>query len=201
MCDDVSVARLTREQSTAQTRLRVIAAAQQLFRERGYAATSLEQIAVAAGVTKGAIYGHFATKEDLLLSAIESSPTPDYAALVSSQSTHLRERLREFGRVIALDGVMNDSDGLAVSLEFIAALLRNPGALARFGADVERRLREMADDDEDVPLPGVPTLDVWVIGQCLFAGLQLYRLVAPELLTPELFGRAFELLANLYPER
>jgi AcrR family transcriptional regulator len=48
-------------------RQRLLAEAQRLFREHGYAATSLEQIAEAAEVTKGAIYGHFASKEDLML--------------------------------------------------------------------------------------------------------------------------------------
>ena len=60
------VARVTRAESKERTRQRLLAEAQRLFRERGYAATSLEQIAEAAEVTKGAIYGHFASKEDLL---------------------------------------------------------------------------------------------------------------------------------------
>ena len=68
--------RLTRAESKARTRQRLLDEAQRLFRERGYAATSLEQIAEAAEVTKGAIYGHFSSKEDLLLSAIEAAPTP-----------------------------------------------------------------------------------------------------------------------------
>ncbi len=200
MWHDGLVARLTREASAAITRQRVLDAAQRLFRERGYAATSLEQIAEAADVTKGAIYGHFATKEDLLLSAIETTPTPDYAALLGDQSRPLRARLGDFGRGISKDEVMNDRAGLAVSLEFIAALLRNPEALARFGAEFERRLRQLADDDDDEPLLGIVPLEVWVIGQCLFAGLQMYHYVAPELLTTEVFAHAFELLANLYPD-
>ena len=67
------MARVTRAESKERTRQRLLAEAQRLFRERGYAATSLEQIAEAAEVTKGAIYGHFASKEDLMLSAIEAA--------------------------------------------------------------------------------------------------------------------------------
>jgi AcrR family transcriptional regulator len=101
-----------------------------LFREQGYAATSLEQIAEGAEVTKGGIYGHFSTKEDLLLSAIEITPTPDYSGLLDDRSRPIRERLGEFGRVVAFDEATTDRAGLAVSLEFVAALLRNPEAFA-----------------------------------------------------------------------
>lgn len=42
-------------------------AAEQLFLERGYANVSMQQIAEAAGFTKGATYYHFQSKEDLYL--------------------------------------------------------------------------------------------------------------------------------------
>ncbi len=61
-------------------------------------------------------------------------------------------------------------------------------------------MNELAADDTDVPLPGVTALQAWAIGQALAVGLQLYHSVAPEVLTAEVFGRAFELLAGLYPE-
>jgi AcrR family transcriptional regulator len=182
------------------TRQRVVSEAQRLFRERGYAATSLEQIAEAADVTKGAIYGHFSSKEDLLLSAIEAAPTPDYGTVLYDQSRPLRERLAEFGRVMAVDEATSDRAMLAVSLEFFAALLRSPDALRRYGADFERRLAELAADDDDQPLPGITKVEVWAIGSALFLGLRIYQCIAPDLLTPDVFERAFELLAGLYPE-
>jgi AcrR family transcriptional regulator len=49
----------------------LLEAALTIFAERGYASTRLEDIAAAVGVTKGTIYHYFATKEDLLLRAIE----------------------------------------------------------------------------------------------------------------------------------
>jgi AcrR family transcriptional regulator len=51
----------------------LLEAALRIFAERGYANTRLEDIAAAVGVTKGTIYHYFATKEDLLLQAIEDS--------------------------------------------------------------------------------------------------------------------------------
>jgi AcrR family transcriptional regulator len=182
------------------TRQRLLDEAERLFRERGYAATSLEQIAEAAEVTKGAIYGHFSSKEDLLLSAIESAPVPDYGAALNDQSRPLRERLAEFGRAMATDPRITDQAGLAVSLEFIAALLRSPDALQRCSADLQRRLAELGAADEEQPLPGVTPEQAWAIGHALFLGLQVYQFIAPDLLTPEAFTRGAGLLAGLYPD-
>ena len=195
------MARLTREASTALTRQRLLDEARRLFRVRGYAATSLEEIADAADVTKGAIYGHFSSKEDLLLSAIEATPSPDYSALLNDQSRPLRDRLSEFGRLISTEDATTDSAELAVSLEFLAALLRNPPARQRFADEFERRLTSLAEGDDEQPRPGTTTVEVWAIGQALFCGLQIYQCIAPELLTPSVWGRAFELIAGLYPDR
>src|SRR5580692_4503288 len=139
MREHEGVARVTRAESKERTRQRLLAEAQRLFRERGYAATSLEQIAEAAEVTKGAIYGHFSSKEDLLLGAIEATPTPDYGAVLNDRSRPMRERLAEFGRTMAADVATTDKAGLAVSLEFVAALLRTPDALRRYSANLQRR--------------------------------------------------------------
>ena len=47
------------------TRQRIIDAARQVFLERGVSRTSMEQIAAAAGVTRGAVYWHFSNKTEL----------------------------------------------------------------------------------------------------------------------------------------
>lgn len=49
----------------------LLEAALRIFAERGYANARLEDVAAAVGVTKGTIYHYFATKEDLLVRAIE----------------------------------------------------------------------------------------------------------------------------------
>lgn len=192
------MARPGRQASKARTRERLLDEARRLFRENGYGATSLEQIAEAAGLTKGAIYGHFSSKEDLLLTAVEATATLDLSALVNDQSRPVRERLAEAGRVLAAQAG-GDRAGLAVSLELLAALLRNPDALRRLGEDHERRLEALADADPDVPRPGVTAIEVWAIGWALYLGLQLCCFIAPDRYTPEVFAHAFELLAGFYP--
>lgn len=53
------------------TRSALLAVARRLFGTRGYAATSLQGIVESAGVTKGAFYHHFATKQELFLAVFE----------------------------------------------------------------------------------------------------------------------------------
>ncbi len=51
-----------RDEHAAETRQVVLASARRLFAERGYGATSIDQIARAGRVTKGAVYHHFKNK-------------------------------------------------------------------------------------------------------------------------------------------
>jgi AcrR family transcriptional regulator len=201
MREHEGVARVTRAESKERTRQRLLAEAQRLFRERGYAATSLEQIAEAAEVTKGAIYGHFASKEDLMLTAMEAAPAPDYSTTLGDESRPLRDRVAEFSRAVSAEQPGDEAE-LAVMLEFWAALLRSPDALRRYSATVEGRLRALADPgaDDESSTPTMALQD-WAIGQAMLAGLQIYKRLAPGVVTPEVFERAFLLLADLYQEQ
>jgi TetR/AcrR family acrAB operon transcriptional repressor len=60
----------------AETRANIIAAAERLFYDKGIPETSLEDIAREAGVTRGAIYWHFANKTEVLLVLQDEVPLP-----------------------------------------------------------------------------------------------------------------------------
>ncbi|WP_083828443.1 MULTISPECIES: TetR/AcrR family transcriptional regulator [Protofrankia] len=55
----------------ADTRDRILAVAVQLFNERGYAGTSIRDIAQCLGMTKAALYYHFASKDMILDAAVQ----------------------------------------------------------------------------------------------------------------------------------
>ena len=59
--------RLTREDSRDQTTQRLLDAAQKLIAKKGLSATSVEDIAEAAGYTRGAFYSNFSSKGDLFI--------------------------------------------------------------------------------------------------------------------------------------
>jgi AcrR family transcriptional regulator len=60
-----------RAEARGTARERLLDAAVQVFTERGYRAASVEDIAAAAGVTKGAVYWNFEGKEDLFFALID----------------------------------------------------------------------------------------------------------------------------------
>lgn len=53
------------------TRAALIASARELFGERGYVETSVDEVVARAGVTKGAVYHHFEGKEGLFIAVFE----------------------------------------------------------------------------------------------------------------------------------
>jgi AcrR family transcriptional regulator len=61
----------TKAEQADATRAALSAAARQLFTERGYAATSTTEIVERAGVTRGALYHHFAAKDELFRAVFE----------------------------------------------------------------------------------------------------------------------------------
>jgi AcrR family transcriptional regulator len=65
------LARLTREESQALTRERLLAAAPQVVAREGYEGASIDKIADAAGYSKGAFYSNFASKDEFFLELLE----------------------------------------------------------------------------------------------------------------------------------
>jgi TetR/AcrR family transcriptional repressor of nem operon len=55
---------------TARTRAEILDHAARLFRLRGHAGTNIDDIMLAAGLTRGAFYAHFASKDDLFAEAV-----------------------------------------------------------------------------------------------------------------------------------
>jgi len=75
----------------AATRQRLILIAGELFIERGYASVSLANIAERAGLSKGAIYGHFRSKGQMLVEVIKwklakREHDPDFQRALASPS-------------------------------------------------------------------------------------------------------------------
>src|SRR5919112_1933187 len=81
----------TQAERTRATREALIAAARQLFTERGYEAVGTQEIVRAAGVTRGALYHHFGDKATLLdavYARIEAESTERVARVVLGSDLH-----------------------------------------------------------------------------------------------------------------
>jgi AcrR family transcriptional regulator len=66
----------TKQQRRGNTRQRILDVALELFAEQGYEKTSLREIAEHLDVTKAALYYHFKTKEEILVSLFEGLTQP-----------------------------------------------------------------------------------------------------------------------------
>src|SRR3989442_13538004 len=78
--------RTTKAEQSEATRAALIGAARPLFAERGYGAVATEEIVRAAGVTRGALYHHFAGKEELF-AAVYEEVEADLAAEIGQVAT------------------------------------------------------------------------------------------------------------------
>jgi TetR/AcrR family acrAB operon transcriptional repressor len=105
------MARRTKQDAQA-TRAAVLDAAERVFLRRGVTRTSLAEIAQAAGVTRGAIYGHFKDKADLFTAMMERVTLPleaEIAQVAEADVTagdllaQLRERVQVAIRQIVSD--------------------------------------------------------------------------------------------------
>jgi TetR/AcrR family acrAB operon transcriptional repressor len=86
------MARRTKQEAAA-TRNRILDTAERVFSERGVARTSLDDIAQAAGVTRGAIYWHFNNKADLFSAMLARVTLPLEEAVARMREEALADPL------------------------------------------------------------------------------------------------------------
>ena len=82
----------------------IVAAAFEVFGEKGFAAARLDDIAARAGVSKGAIYLYFATKEDIFRAVVEQGVAPNLqhlAGLAAADPQNLPDLVRAFAKMMA----------------------------------------------------------------------------------------------------
>jgi AcrR family transcriptional regulator len=70
----------------AATRINLVAAARKLFSERGYGETGTEDLVAEAGITRGALYYHFADKQGIFRAALEDV-SQEIDAFIKARST------------------------------------------------------------------------------------------------------------------
>jgi AcrR family transcriptional regulator len=85
--------------TAAETRDRLLRAAADVFAERGYDGTRVADIAVAAGVSNGALYAHFASKAELLVDALRTHGRRELGDMFAADpSRSITELLLVIGR-------------------------------------------------------------------------------------------------------
>lgn len=126
---------------TLRTRARILDAALDLFERQGYAATTVNQIADAAGVTPMTFFRHFPTKDAVL---VTDPYDPVIAQAVGDQPAHLSplERTRR-GMLAALGDITPTED--ATARRRVAVVARSASLRAAVALGTEATRAAIAD--------------------------------------------------------
>lgn len=178
--------RLTRTESQAKTREKLLATAKTCFLRDGYAETSIEGIADAAGYSKGAVYSNFASKDELCLAVLD--------AIRADRARELGEAVLGLpsldARIAAFEAWaerhIGDRAWTSLEVEFAVHASRDR-ALAKGLAKRERTIRATAAklvaalaEEEGLALP-MPAEDVAVALLSHGIGLGVQRAIDPSL--------------------
>lgn len=184
----------------SETRAQLLQAAGEVFAERGYERASLDQVAAAAGLTKGAVYSSFAGKEELFY-ALMQERIGERLALVAEamkREATLEDITRDAGAGLA-DLISSQADWHLLFIEFWARAVRDPSLREEFARHrrsarklIARFLeRQAARAGLDLPAPA-DQLAVAVLA--LSNGIAIEQLADPDTVDPSLFGAMLGLL-------
>lgn len=139
---------LTPERRRQQTRDHLLAAAAQVFAERGFHGASLDEVAAVAGFTKGAVYSNFKNKEDLFLALFKASYDREMAALhetMEASEVPPEDRLADFVTLIREQTAeAGPSFGLLFQ-EFWLYAARNPDVRDQLTAVEDQGVQDLAE--------------------------------------------------------
>jgi len=182
----------------ARTRARLLEATLELLAQHGLQRLSLDAIASHVGVTKGAIYDNFPSKDALIVAAIASRPGMGAGVFVwpTGRDGAVKERLRRLGRAV-LDGY--GQYAAAAQAEFLLYALTHEdmrnrlGELTAFvpiGAE-EQILGLFAPEELNMPVAAFA-----VMLNALIPGLMYARILTPQPADDETILAIFEGLAG-----
>lgn len=146
--------RRTKEEALI-TREKILAAALEVFSRDGYSAARLEDIAEAAEVTRGAIYHHFGSKEELYIALVKerSAGINKLAEEVLSQEGTAVEVIRRF--LLSLIGYLHENEEYRALLELATSKVELTEGLKSLTDETIQGRRQLAAFFEDLLAQGV----------------------------------------------
>jgi AcrR family transcriptional regulator len=189
------MARLTRAQRRQQTRARLLDAASQVFARRGFHAATIDEVADAAGYTKGAVYSNFANKDDLVLALLDQHLAAQLEQVEALCAIESSEELRAAIRAGTEQEFAAARDVGVLIVEFSLYAMRNPTAqaeLAKRYRQLRGRLAELITKRyarHRTP-PPMPPEHLAALALATDAGLFLQNAAEPDALPWELHADA-----------
>ena len=181
-------------------RARVVAAAAEVFAEKGYEGAGVAEIARRAGYTTGAIYGRFTGKAELLLAAIDSHSESELDQLFNEHRFEgkVTDILTTVGSHLVTDELGPNS---ALLLEAFMAARRDPEVQRRVRESLDLRGDKLAELIVEAKATGAidPALDTEALVRFCHAlgfGFLLFRAVELDLPAPEPWERLIAFLVD-----
>lgn len=184
-----------RKEATARNREKILDAAAKVIGKSGLVGATLQEIATAAGLTKGAIYSRFDSKEDLLIELLDRRFELGYVHLmeVLSGDAPMAER------IVQLDTWHRGEKGVGrlwatLELELSIAAARQPKLRKKLRERQKRSrvfLAEMVEkiaEENNLTLP-LPPADFAVVLSALSDGLLVHWLNDAKAVPEDLFAR------------
>jgi len=196
--------RLTRAESKARTRERLLDAAARTFARKGYAGASVEEIAQSAGYSIGALYSNFGGKQELFLELMSGR--------ASRRQAMVAEILQaDDDPAEAIAGLLErtgspDPDLMALRAEFWLYAVRNPEAMGALTAQRREQIDALVEvisaamSRLNVPA-GVSAPAVATVALAMFQGLMRQRRIDPERVSGELLAQGLRWLFAGLKER
>ena len=189
--------RLTRQESRAATRAKLIESAAEVFAERGFYGASVEEIAERAGFSRGAFYSNFASREDLFLAVLDTHLDAEVRAL-SEASEREASSPGALLKFLESRAVRRSAEGRQLTLlwsEFWLHVIRHPelapklAARQRAGrAAIARVIARQCDQFGFAP-PGPPE-HMAAVMMAVDDGLVMQEFLDPEAVPDDLRARA-----------
>ncbi len=177
------------------TKAKLLQAAMELIREKGFERTSLTEVAERAGVTTGSIYGNFRNREELFMAVAEIKGAPIAPRMWPGMS--FADLMASMGEAVIL-AIPQRRGAILGALSFHAYTLTHEDLHARVleaTAEIYRGFSASLALFPREDLPTTPDLLVPVL-HALTDGLLLQRFLTPELVPDEAIRAAFAALAR-----
>jgi AcrR family transcriptional regulator len=113
----------------------IVSAALAVFAEKGFAAAKLDEIARRAGVSKGAVYLYFETKEDIFRAVVTQAIAPNIATVKAMAAAHPGPLADLLGGVVAHVSKMVETTPVGGVLKMVVAEAGNFPEIARVWHD------------------------------------------------------------------
>lgn len=216
---------MARKYNTQATVESILTVSAKLFLEKGFDKTSMQDIAETAGISKGAIYHHFKSKEDII-NAVTENQAQATKSIIEGWLSETGEASGKEKLITILEKNLNSQEthsldelfsGQMKSAEFVLSYMQDCvnrdsvliSNIIRQGINDGSIITEFPDECAEVFLlllniwcdPSVFQCDAQKLSQRLQFLQYLMRSLGIDILSDELLGKALGLLQKLYAKK